>query len=244
MYRMPPLPPLVCSDVVTVLVGLIHPTDGVAIFADRASVRVGDHISDGVPAQAEPRVKVRTNGRGLIAGVAGVAQNGGVSVFDFVEQALDTSTTAVDAANTTVSLLSTNTTALLDSLAPTGPGDELAVVVLVGGHDADGTRLRMVALDWDGAIFSVPLSRSRAFTPRSVQDRADRMLGAAFQTRQTLKQQVRDLGNLLPTLAASTAVNEGIDISPEHDYVIADLPLTSYAVAVDPPAAGLNIPRH
>lgn len=84
MYRMPPLPPLVCSDVVTVLVGLIHPTDGVAIFADRAAIHIGTDIGHGIPAHADPRVKVRANGDGLIAGVAGVAENNGVSVFDIV----------------------------------------------------------------------------------------------------------------------------------------------------------------
>jgi hypothetical protein len=206
MYRMPPAPSLVCSDLVTVLVGLIHPTGGVGILADRASVQTGTDIGHGIGAPADQRVKVRTNGRGQIAGVAGMAENGGVSVLALVEEALMASSDMLAVANLTLGLLSKNAAALLRGVTPTGPGNELALVVLIGGWDGAGSRLSMTGVSWDGSVYSLPLEQSQAFTPASVQVSTVRILEKSAAAGHSLEQQLRDVGDaLLGSITGRTA---------------------------------------
>ncbi|MCR4511733.1 hypothetical protein [Aeromicrobium sp. 50.2.37] len=244
MYRMPPLPPLVCSDVVTVLVGLIHPTDGVAILADRASIEVGTDTAAGYPMPAPPRVKVRTNGRGLVAGVAGLAENGGVSVLRLVEDALAATSDLPTAATDLRRALNTSATNLLAGVEPTGPASEVAVLVLMGGHDRSGPALEVIGLKWDGTTEPRRYAGSRAFTPASVQTRMNQRLQETSAAGSSLEEQLRDIGDLLPGMAPSAIVNDGMDVSPEHDYALASRPGQSHVVAVEPPPVTLRIPRH
>lgn len=240
----------VCCGPVTVLVGLVQ-RDGVAVLADRASIRVGRELMPGVPDPAEDVTKVFTNPSGtLLLGIAGKASTPARDLLHVLSG-------VVAAAEDFYGLLG-DTTRVLNGVARdfqehAGLGTAVVVppfsqpvhtVVLIGGPTPSGPQLVALAVGESGAAQLHDLPESVIYAPTSVRAEAGLML-LNISPDAPVTEAVDGWVDRLAQLSVGALVGERLVITPDHDYAYVTGAGASGVRRVDaPPDLRRGLPRH
>lgn len=215
-------PTLVCSPPVTLLAGLVQ-TDGIAVFADRASIDPYRDIAPGVPAPGAPRTKVFASAAaGVVAGIAGTVSVPGVDLLKAVQQVVARTTAAGVHTQLLVALAAAAPILREHRALPTQvtPFEQPVMTVVLLGTATPAHRhaqLTAYGIPDTGAPVFTSMQRSVVFAPVTVQPDAELMMLTDEAAHAGTAAAIAAWGARLPELSTASIVRQHVDISHEWD---------------------------